>query len=85
MGKVPAAADQATIFAELAGGPLKPDQAAEIALGTQLRAYAFDRYKTKRKEGEEPPAKAQITHRGRQSRRRRRRPGPRRASRWPTA
>ena len=30
----------------------------------RLRAYAFDRYKTKRKEGEEQPAKAQITHRG---------------------
>jgi leucyl aminopeptidase len=40
---------------------LKPDQAAEIALGTQLRAYVFDRYKTKRKEGEDPPTKAEIT------------------------
>ena len=61
MGKVPASAAQATIFAELASGALKPDQAAEIALGTQLRAYTFDRYKTKRKEGEDPPTKVQIT------------------------
>ena len=37
----------------LPGGPLKPDQVADLALGVQLRAYAFDRYKTKRKEGEE--------------------------------
>jgi leucyl aminopeptidase len=61
MGKVPASASEATIFAELAGGALKPDQAAEIALGTQLRTYVFDRYKTKRKEGEDAPTKAQIT------------------------
>jgi leucyl aminopeptidase len=61
MGKVPSRAEAATIFAELAGGALKPDQAAEIALGAQLRAYAFDRYKTKRKEGEDPPTKAQVT------------------------
>jgi leucyl aminopeptidase len=60
MGKVPSTATQATIFAELAGGPYKPEQAAELALGTQLRGYVFDRYKTKRKEGEEPPAKPQI-------------------------
>ena len=61
MGKVPTSAGEATIFAELVGGALKPDQAAEIALGTQLRAYVFDRYKTKRKEGDEPKASPQIT------------------------
>jgi leucyl aminopeptidase len=61
MGRAPSQAAEATIFAELAAGPLKPDQAAELALGTQLRAYVFDRYKTKRKEGEEPPAKTQVT------------------------
>lgn len=61
MGRVPSQATEATIFAELASGALKPDQAAELALGTRLRAYAFDRYKTKRKEGEEPPAKTEVT------------------------
>jgi leucyl aminopeptidase len=61
MGRVPAAATDVTIFAELASGSLKPDQSAELALGTQLRAYTFDRYKTKRKEGDEPPAKPQVT------------------------
>ncbi len=61
MGKVPPRAEEATIFAEFAGGALKPDQAAEVALGTQLRAYVFDRYKTKRREGEEAPTKPQIT------------------------
>jgi leucyl aminopeptidase len=61
MGKVPSSAAEAAIFAELAGGALKPDQVAEVALGMQLRAYVFDRYKTKRKEGEEPPAKTRVT------------------------
>ena len=60
LGKVPSAASDAAIFAELSGGALKPDQAADIALGTQLRAYTFDRYKTKKKEGEEAPAKTRI-------------------------
>jgi leucyl aminopeptidase len=61
MGKVPARAEEATIFAEFSAGSLKPDQAAEVALGTQLRAYVFDRYKTKRKEGEDPPTKVPVT------------------------
>ena len=61
MGKVAPRAERATIFAEFSAGSLKPDQAAEIALGTQLRAYVFDRYKTKRKEGEDPPIKVEVT------------------------
>jgi leucyl aminopeptidase len=52
MGKVPAAAANATIFAEFASGPLKADQVAELALGARLRAYTFDLYKTKRKDDE---------------------------------
>src|SRR5205085_6453603 len=49
------------LLLELADGPLKPEAAADVALGAMLRAYAFDRYKTKRKEGEEIPAKARVT------------------------
>lgn len=60
MGRVPSAAPAVTVFAELAQGALKPDQAAEIALGARLRSYVFDRYKTKRREGEEPPAKPPV-------------------------
>src|SRR5262245_62872253 len=48
MGKVPKEAEEATVIADLPGGPPKPDQVAEIALGARLRAYSFDRYKTKR-------------------------------------
>ncbi len=61
MGRVPSAATEATVLLELADGPLKPDAAADFALGATLRGYSFDRYKTKRKEGEEAPAKARIT------------------------
>jgi hypothetical protein len=61
MGRVPGAATEATMLLELADGPLKPAAAADAALGVTLRAYSFDRYKTKRKEGEETPAKARVT------------------------
>ncbi len=61
MGKIPSTATEATVLLELADGPLKPDAAADVALGATLRAYSFDRYKTKRKEGDEAPAKARVT------------------------
>jgi leucyl aminopeptidase len=60
MGRIPAAASEAAVVLELADGPLKPDSAADFALGATLRAYSFDRYKTKRKEGDEGPVKARI-------------------------
>jgi leucyl aminopeptidase len=60
MGKLPAAAAQATIYAEFGAGALKPDQVADLSLGVRLRAYSFDRYKTKRKEGEERADKVDI-------------------------
>jgi len=60
-GKIPSAGKEAMIFAELPTGAMKPDQVAELALGARLRLYAFDRYKTKRKEGEEKPTRAKIT------------------------
>jgi len=61
MGKVPASAAEATIFAELPSASMKPDQAADLALGATLRTYSFDRYKTKRKEGEDKPRSTKIT------------------------
>ena len=57
IGKAPSAAAEVTIIADLPGGVPKPDQAADLALGVRLRAYSFDRYKTKRKEGEEESPK----------------------------
>jgi leucyl aminopeptidase len=57
MGKLPKAAAAATIFAELGSRALKADQVADLALGARLRGYAFDLYKTKRKEDEEQAPK----------------------------
>src|SRR5262249_55653995 len=56
--KLPKTASAATIVAELASGALKPDQVANLALGARLRAYTFDRYKTKRKEEDEQRPKS---------------------------
>src|ERR1700716_2323635 len=50
-GKLNAANDAVTIVAELPDGAMKPDQAAGVASGVRLRAYKFDRYKTKKKDG----------------------------------
>ena len=41
---------------DLPGAAVKPESAAEFALGVKLRAYRFDRYRTKKKEDEEKPA-----------------------------
>ena len=61
MGRVPKSAEEATIIADLPGGAPKPDSLAELALGMRLRAYSFDRYKTKRKEGEEKSSEVDVT------------------------
>src|ERR1700687_2295862 len=61
MGKLPTSASEATVFAELPGGAMKPEQAADLAQGVVLRGYVFDRYKTKRKDDEEKPKKRTLT------------------------
>jgi len=60
-GRIPNAAAQATIVAEFADGALKAEQIADLALGARLRAYTFDRYKTKRKEDDDGrPGKVEL-------------------------
>jgi leucyl aminopeptidase len=61
MGKLPRAAREAMVFAELPGRARKADESAELALGVVLRAYVFDRYKTKRKDDEKLPEKRSMT------------------------
>jgi leucyl aminopeptidase len=61
LGRIPSAASEAMVVLELGNGTVKPDAAADMALGATLRGYAFDRYKTKRKEGDEGPSKARLT------------------------
>ena len=60
-GRVPSSAAEATIIAEFAAGALHPEQAADLALGATLRGYAFDRYKTKKKDGENGTIRADIS------------------------
>lgn len=55
-GNIRAGNDAVTIIAEMPTGAMKPDQAAAVASGVRLRAYKFDRYKTKKKEGEDDDA-----------------------------
>ena len=50
-----------TIIAELPTGAMKPEQAAAVASGVRLRAYKFDRYKTKKKDGEDAALSAEIS------------------------
>ncbi|MFG1295364.1 leucyl aminopeptidase [Xanthobacter variabilis] len=52
-GKIPASAREASVVVELPGTKITPESVAEIALGASLRAYEFDRYKTKKKEDNE--------------------------------
>jgi len=59
-GKLRAGNDAVTIMAELADGPMKPEQAAAVASGVRLRAYKFDRYKTKKKDGEDAALRADV-------------------------
>jgi leucyl aminopeptidase len=60
-GKLNAANDAVTIVAELPDGAMKPDQAAGVASGVRLRAYKFDRYKTKKKDGDEAPLRSEVS------------------------
>jgi leucyl aminopeptidase len=59
MGKLSTAAE-ASVIADLPGGVSKPERVADLVLGIRLRAYTFDRYKTKRKEDDEPPSRMTV-------------------------
>src|SRR5438270_3987231 len=50
-----------TIMAELPDGAMTSEQAVAIAAGLRLRAYKFDRYKTRKKDGEEGVLRADIS------------------------
>ncbi|MBW7968250.1 leucyl aminopeptidase [Bradyrhizobium sp. BR 10289] len=59
--KLSAGSAAMTIIAELPDGAMASEQAVAIASGLRLRAYKFDRYKTKKKEGDEGAARAEIS------------------------
>jgi leucyl aminopeptidase len=60
-GKLGAGGRGAVMFCELPEGPMSAAQAADLGLGARLRLYLFDRYKTKRKEGEERGGPGKLT------------------------
>ncbi len=60
-GKLHRGREPVTIMAELPTGAMKPDQIAAVASGVRLRAYRFDRYKTKKKDGEDAALDAEIS------------------------
>ena len=49
-GKLNAASEAVTVFAELPDGAMAPGQAVGLATGIRLRAYKFTRYKTRKKD-----------------------------------
>jgi len=60
-GKLNAGSVSVTVIAELPGGAMQPDQASAVASGMRLRAYKFDRYKTKKKDDENGGLRADIS------------------------
>ena len=60
-GKLNAASAQVTVIAELPEGAMSPDAAASIGSGIRLRAYKFDRYKTKKKDNENGALRANVS------------------------
>jgi len=60
-GKLNAGSDAVTVIGELSGGAMTADQAAAVAAGFRLRGYKFDRYKTKKKDGENDLVRADVS------------------------
>src|SRR5262245_41590067 len=60
-GRLNAASTAVTVLAELPDGAMNPEQAAAFASGLRLRAYKFDRYKTKKKEGEDAAVRSEVS------------------------
>ncbi|WP_027583826.1 leucyl aminopeptidase [Bradyrhizobium sp. Ai1a-2] len=60
-GKLNAATGAVIVIAELPEGAMKAEQGAAIASGIRLRAYKFDRYKTKKKDGENESVRADVS------------------------
>lgn len=60
-GKLRAGGEAVTVVTDLPDGAMTPEQVAAIAAGMRLRAYKFDRYKTKKKDGEDAALRADIS------------------------
>jgi leucyl aminopeptidase len=60
-GKLNSGSEAVTVMAELPDGAMQPAQAAAIASGAKLRAYKFDRYKTKKKDGDDRTLRTELS------------------------
>ena len=60
-GKLNAGSAAMTVIAELPDAAMAAGQAAAIAAGIRLRAYKFDRYKTRKKDGEDGTVRAEVS------------------------
>ncbi len=60
-GKVTSGSEAVTVLAELPSGPMSAAQSAAIAAGVRLRAYSFDRYKTKKKDDDDKPRTISVS------------------------
>ena len=60
-GKLNAASEQVLVIAELPEGAMSSEAAASIGSGIRLRAYKFDRYKTKKKDNENGDLRANVS------------------------
>jgi len=53
LGRLPTSAKTVTVLVDLPEGSMSPETVADFALGMTLRAYRFDRYKTKKSDDDE--------------------------------
>src|SRR5579862_4004084 len=60
-GKLTPRTKAVTVIAELPKGTMSANHAAAVAVGIRLRVYKFDRYKTKKNDGEETALRANIS------------------------
>ena len=60
-GKLNAASRAMTVLAELPEAAMSTEQAVALATGLRLRTYRFTRYKTRKKDGEDAPVRAEVS------------------------
>jgi len=60
-GKLPRLGGDAMVVADLPDGPMSADAVADLAAGAKLRAYKFERYKTKQKDDEDKQGSVDLT------------------------
>jgi len=60
-GKLPRLGGDAMVVADLPDGPMGADAVADLAAGAKLRAYKFERYKTRQKDDEDKQGSVDLT------------------------